>query len=183
MTEHEEVDRAEQSNFEYQRISKSLDPLISTFSTFTSEEELATMIERMFEYLDVDASGSISYEEMQEGLERLPMDPALQFTFEDYQEFTRGLAFTDERQNISKGKFIECMLMEMKGYAFRNAAHQMEQARKHEDKDIYSFLTSKVCVCLILVLNVGWLVVVLVVVRERVQCYSALLCCVCVCPC
>ena len=145
MAEHEESDRLKESNEEYRKISKSLDPLISTFTNFHSEEQLNYMINRMFEYLDVDASGSITFEEMKSGLEKLPMEPALRFTYEDYEEFTRSLTLADENGDITKSGFLQSMLLEMKAYAFRNAAHQMDQAQKHDREDASDYLTSKVC--------------------------------------
>ena len=144
MAEHEAADRMKESQEEYTKISKSLDPLISTFTTFHSEEQLVHMIDRMFEYLDVDASGSISYDEMKSGLEKLHMEPALRITYEDYEEFTRNLTYADENGDITKAGFLECMLLEMKGYAFRNASHQMDQAHKHEKEDAFDYLTNKV---------------------------------------
>jgi len=144
MAEHEESDRMKESHEEYTKISKSLDPLISTFTTFHSEEQLVYMIDRMYEYLDIDASGSISFEEMKSGLEKLPMEPALRFTHEDYEEFTRNLTYADENGDITKAGFLDCMLLEMKGYAFRNASHQMAQAQKHEREEAFDYLTSKV---------------------------------------
>jgi len=47
MEEHEETDRLRESHQDYNKISKSLDPLISTFTTFHSEEQLMSMVQTL----------------------------------------------------------------------------------------------------------------------------------------
>jgi len=81
---------------------------------------------------------------MKAGLEKLPMEPALRFTHEDYEEFTRNYTYADEQGDITKANFMDCMLLEMKGFAFRCASHQLDQAQKLEKEEATGWLASKV---------------------------------------
>eukprot|EP00802_Teleaulax_amphioxeia_P002735 Tamp_02738.p1 GENE.Tamp_02738~~Tamp_02738.p1 ORF type:complete len:690 (-),score=97.12 Tamp_02738:1216-3285(-) len=140
LTDFQGMDRAAEGQEEYKKLSKCLDPIISTLANFHSEEHLGYMINRFFEYLDVDDNGYVSYAEMKKGMEKLDIQPKIKFSAEDFDEFTRDHEYTEEDGNVSRDNFEKCMRLELKGYAFRIAAHQMNQAVKEgENSNDYMY--------------------------------------------
>ncbi len=125
----------EESLKDYRKIAHNLDPLLATFANFHSEEHLGMMITRFFRYIDVDGSGAISFSELKAGLERLDIQPRLYFTYEDFVALTCDLAYVNEDEDITEEGFEACVRIEMQGYAFRIAAHRMNEAQKTGDKD------------------------------------------------
>jgi hypothetical protein len=85
---------------EYAKISGSMDPLIASFSSFDSTDQLHQMINRLFKHLDVDDSNSVSFLEFKEGLETLDMQPKLHVTEEDWNHFTGHGKFLDDERGI-----------------------------------------------------------------------------------
>jgi hypothetical protein len=113
---------------EYAKISGSLDPLTASFSSFDSAEQLRQMIRKLFKYLDVEASDSLSFLEFKMGLETLKMTPALSITEEDWDHFTGHGKYLDDDQALDAIRFEECMRQELKAYSQRIISHQMRQA-------------------------------------------------------
>lgn len=52
--------------------------------------------------------GHVDFHEMKTGLERLEIEPAILFTYEDYEEFKRGLIYVDEKGSISDPPYTPC---------------------------------------------------------------------------
>ena len=113
---------------EYAKISGSLDPLIASFSSFDSTDQLHHMIVTLFKHLDVDSSNSLSFMEFKDGLEALNMQPALHVTEEDWNHFTGHGKFLDDAESLDIVRFEQCMREELKGYSQRIISHQMRQA-------------------------------------------------------
>ena len=143
LTDFQGMDRAAEGQEEYKKLSKCMDPIISTLANFHSEEHLGYMINRFFEYLDVDDNGYVSYAEMKKGMEKLDIQPKIKFSAEAFDEFTRDHEYTEEDGNVSRDNFEKCMRLELKGYAFRIAAHQMNQAVK-EGENSNDYMYNKV---------------------------------------
>ena len=113
---------------EYAKISGSLDPLIASFSSFDSTDQLHHMISTLFKHLDVDSSNSLNFLEFKDGLEALDMHPALHVTEEDWNHFTGHGKFLDDAESLDIIRFEQCMREELKGYSQRIISHQMRQA-------------------------------------------------------
>ena len=115
---------------DFNKISNNLDPLLATFARFHSEEHLGHMIGRFFQYLDVDGNGFLDFQELKTGLEKLDIEPRVQLSYDDYMSFTQDFTYATEDGEISAENFEACVRLELKGYAFRIAAHQMNEAVK-----------------------------------------------------
>ena len=61
ISEYERLEQAEDGVREYERLAHNLDPLFKSFAGFHSEENLSSMIDNMFDYLDVDESAGAVY--------------------------------------------------------------------------------------------------------------------------
>jgi len=128
---------------EYAKIAGSMDALISTFSSFDSTDQLREMINRLFKYLDVDDSNSVSFLEFRDGLETLDMWPKLHVTEEDWKHFTRHGKFLDENETLNDIRFDLCMQEELKAYSQRIISHQMRQAMNYCKENSLDYLAHK----------------------------------------
>ena len=61
MTEHDMELKAQLGTLEYSKISGCLDPLIASFSSFDSADQLRQMIGNLFKHLDGNSSNSVSF--------------------------------------------------------------------------------------------------------------------------
>ena len=77
------------------------------------------------------------------------MQPKLKMTREDFDEFTRDRKYVDDDGCISREGFYECMRQELKGYAFRIATHQMNQALKNDSPSSNDYMCNKVYKCVL----------------------------------
>jgi hypothetical protein len=128
---------------EYAKIAGSMDALISTFSSFDGTDQLHEMINRLFKYLDVDDSNSVSFLEFKDGLETLDMRPKLQVTEEDWKHFTGHGKFLDENEALDDIRFDLCMQEELKAYSQRIISHQMRQAMNYCKENSLDYLAHK----------------------------------------
>jgi hypothetical protein len=128
---------------EYAKIAGSMDALISTFSSFDSTDQLHEMINRLFKYLDVDDSNSVSFLEFKDGLETLDMRPKLHVTEEDWKHFTGHGKFLDENEALDDIRFDLCMQEELKAYSQRIISHQMRQAMNYCKENSLDYLAHK----------------------------------------
>ena len=128
---------------EYAKIAGSMDALISTFSSFDSTDQLHEMINRLFKYLDVDDSNSVSFLEFKDGLETLDMRPKLHVTEEDWKHFTGHGKFLDENEELDDIRFDLCMQDELKAYSQRIISHQMRQAQNYCKENSLDYLAHK----------------------------------------
>jgi hypothetical protein len=128
---------------EYAKISGSLDPLIASFSSFDTEHQLRQMIRKLFKYLDVDASDSVSFSEFKMGLETLDMKPTLSVTEDDWDHFTGHGKYLDDDQTLNAIRFEECMRQELKEYSQRIISHQMRQAIVYCKENTLDYLAHK----------------------------------------
>ncbi len=128
---------------EYAKISGSLDPLIASFSSFDSTDQLHLMITKLFNHLDVDSSNSLSFLEFKDGLEALDMRPALHVTEEDWNQFTGHGKFLDDTESLDIIRFEQCMREELKGYSQRIISHQMRQATMYCKENSLDYFAHK----------------------------------------
>jgi hypothetical protein len=138
------MDIAAEGQEEYKQLSKCMDPVVSTFANFHSEEHLTYMISRLFESLDVDDQGFITYEDMRNGLQKLDIEPRIKLSAEDFDEFTRHREYVDISGYVSRDNFEKCMRLELKRYAFRIATHQMNEAVRADMGTTNDYMYEKV---------------------------------------
>lgn len=64
--------------------------VIKAFTTFTTPEDLDKEIDHLYDTLDTDESGGLTYEELEEGLRKLPFEPRIHISEEDFDAITEG---------------------------------------------------------------------------------------------
>jgi hypothetical protein len=134
-----EEERAEQS-----RVAGPLDPLLSTLANFTSQSHLNSQIRTLFDLLDVDNGGSITYEEMYAGCVKLGYQPALDVTREDWDGgLTWNGALVDAEGALGLESFETAIRWQLILYAQRLMSHKMRHSVKHDPKYATVFFVLK----------------------------------------
>ena len=143
MTENDMELKAQLGTLEYSKISGSLDPLIASFSSFDSADQLRQMIGNLFKHLDGNSSNSVSFLEFKEGLEALDIQPALHIAEEDWDQFTDHGKFLDDNGALDDERFQRCMHEELKIYSQRIISHQMRQAMAYGKENALDYFAHK----------------------------------------
>ena len=69
-------------------MATALDPLLQTLANFSGPHHLTSQISLLFQLMDVDDSGTLTFTEMQRGLESLPLTPPVILSVEDWDSLT-----------------------------------------------------------------------------------------------
>ena len=67
-----------------------LDPLLATLSGFNSPMHFKGQLAMLFDRLDVNATKTLDFENMADGLSELGFDPPILLSAEDWHAITRG---------------------------------------------------------------------------------------------
>jgi len=140
--DYEKEDERAKGVKEYQKLAQPLDALLHLFSGFQSAENLSSMIHRFFRMLDVDASNAITFDEFKEGLESLVLEPKISVSIDDWSHFISHSNSSTEIINIHE--FDLCMRMELRNYAHRVVAHQMNEAKRYNKDTSTDYLAFKI---------------------------------------
>ena len=135
-----ETERIRQSELkEHHKVSGPMDPLLSTLAHFTSAGHLTSQIEMLFELLDVDDSGEVSYEEFKVGIKQMKYTPAINISIEDWHDFTDYGQLADKDDSFSKESFTVAIKRQLINYSQRLLAHRMKEMTRR-DPDTASIL-------------------------------------------
>ena len=84
---------------EHHKVAGPLDPLLATLANFNSPQHLKSQLDLLFCLWDIDDGGSISYNEMLDGLQNLGYHPCISLSTEDWESFTHhGLLLNEEEE-------------------------------------------------------------------------------------
>ena len=118
-----------------QRAAGPLDPLLASLANFSSPTHLDSQIRLLFQLMDVDDSGSLSFHEMQEGMESLPLSPNVILSIEDWDSLTIGGEALDENQCMTAEAFQTAIRWQLMLYGQRLLAQRMSQAMESDSDD------------------------------------------------
>jgi hypothetical protein len=124
-SEREEAAKEEKEAM--QRAAGALDPLLATFAHFQSPQHLESEIHLLFRMLDVDDSGSLSFHEMQQGLESLPLKPPVIMSIEDWEALTMNGSVLDEENCLNIDAFKMAIRWQLMLYGQRLLGQRMRQ--------------------------------------------------------
>jgi len=128
-----------------QKLSMALDPLLATLSNFSSPSHLTSQISLLFQLMDVDDSGTLSFQEMQEGMEALPLHPRVILSIEDWESLTLNGSVLDEHQCMDAASFNTAIRWQLMLYGQRLLSQRMAQAVKTKSDDPTSLFAMKLC--------------------------------------
>ena len=125
--QQEREEAAKEEKEAMQRAAGALDPLLATLAHFQSPQHLASEIQLLFRLLDVDDSGSLSFHEMQQGLESLPLKPPVVMSIEDWEALTKNGTVLDEDSSLTSDAFMSAIHWQLMLYGQRLLGQRMRQ--------------------------------------------------------
>ena len=108
-----------------------LDQLMQMLSNFTNRRELVRMIETLFQILDDENDGVITYEEVSKGWKKLNI------LHVDQEEWNHLISdFSNDRKELSLESFTAMMMHELKAYTQYRIVHAMNLNTKPNLREI-----------------------------------------------
>ena len=141
--EREERDRIERQA--RMRQAMALDPLLATLANFSSPSHLSSQIKLLFQLLDVDDSCTLSFSEIQQGMEALPLSPKVVLSIEDWDALTINGSLLDDEKCMDANNFNTAIRWQLMLYGQRLIAQRMTQAIKSNTDDPTSLFAMKLC--------------------------------------
>eukprot|EP00960_Hanusia_phi_P054203 762572-Hanusia_phi.AAC.2 len=111
-----------------------LDPLLASLVHYNTNDDLSERISKLFDYLDKDDSGLLSFKEISNGLRHLDKEHAIHFSYEDFEEITEHFEFCNEDEEISSDNFELIVRAQLKRYVQRRMAATMVEADMDSSK-------------------------------------------------
>ena len=106
----------------------AIDPLLAALAHFDTSEDLTERIRLLFRVLDVDESGSLSFDEFALGCSKLRVKPQIRLSPHDWETMTAGIFSEPAQQELDLPQFDEMMRHQLKLYVQRQLANAMEVA-------------------------------------------------------
>ncbi|KAJ1496272.1 Ion transport protein-domain-containing protein, partial [Baffinella frigidus] len=97
----------------------AIDPFLATLTKLNSVQNLERRIQDIYACLDVNLSGSISFEEMTTGLKRLNFEPSIHLSHDDFAVMTEGVEL-NEKNEIAGVDFQQVMMNQLQLYIQRH---------------------------------------------------------------
>lgn len=134
MSRHDATKRIADEAREHHRCSGALDPLLATLANFTSPQHFKSQLDLLFTLFDVDDNGTLDFNEMKNGIERLGYDPVILMSHEDWDAFTLQGLLENEDGEVDHGSFELAMRFQLAEYSQRLLANKMLQAIRGENE-------------------------------------------------
>mmetsp|Transcript_2326 Transcript_2326/g.3731 ORF Transcript_2326/g.3731 Transcript_2326/m.3731 type:complete len:904 (+) Transcript_2326:305-3016(+) len=104
----------------HQRVLGPLDPLLEELGKqFNTNRELTSKINRLFEVLDTDMTGSLSFDELNEGLRKLNLKENIMLSKEDFHNVTEGFSLCTRDSEVLPEEFEALMRKQFRIYVQR----------------------------------------------------------------
>jgi hypothetical protein len=127
-SEHQMKDEEEQSEGLKSHLKDNvfaLDPLLSVLVQVDTIDELNMHVDSIFEVLDVEGSGEISFEDMQLGLQTMDFSPRIQIDYDDYLTFTQqGRLIVLDNDKMLLSTFRQIIHRQLRDFISRQIGRQ-----------------------------------------------------------
>ena len=105
-------------------IGSPLDPLLAELVHIDTLHQLNLQLSTLFQLLDVDESGELSFDEMQLGLQAFELRPRIQMSAEDFRQITLDGTLLNAEGCLTSELFVEMMCLQMRDYIGRQMCKQ-----------------------------------------------------------
>ncbi|EKX43249.1 hypothetical protein GUITHDRAFT_110665 [Guillardia theta CCMP2712] len=102
-----------------------LDPLLPSLMTFTTSEDLTNRISNLYQRLDLDENGSLSFKEFQQGLARLKLKKNIRLSLEDFEALTFDRSLLDDDGELTPKAFEAMIRFQLDEYARRKVGEAL----------------------------------------------------------
>jgi Ca2+-binding EF-hand superfamily protein len=109
----------------------TLDPLLETLMSHTSEQHLTSKLLFLFQKFDVDDDKIIDFQEIYEGLHKLSFTPPIKLTFEEYEHIAK------EHETIDFRAFSSIMREQLKSYCQRRLGELISSVQNDNQQEVH----------------------------------------------
>jgi len=120
----------EQKRHQMEVNTSPLLPLLKTLQHFHSIASLDARIRAIYDCLDGDLSGSLSKNELNDGLRRLKLDPPICISDDDWENITEKEALCNEKGELGPEDFMLVIKEQMKAQMMSQLVDSMAVAVK-----------------------------------------------------
>ena len=108
-----------------------LDPLVRSLMIYTNQDDLMRRISNLYARLDLDESGAIDLDELNEGLKKIPATEKLILSQDDFNIVTNNRTLLNGEGELTPAAFEVMMLTQVKSFSQRKLVSAM--ARDHDE--------------------------------------------------
>jgi hypothetical protein len=134
------ADREVEALLAKQRVTGVLDPVTSNLTSFQNLEDLSRKIDNIFNQLDSDGGGELSFEEFKAGLKGIPGIAKIHMTADDFDIITEKGKHLGEQGTFNLEQFHRMMDTELNLYIFRGLCNVLKESSNVEFKTIVLML-------------------------------------------
>jgi len=140
--EKDEAEKAIKWEAEKQRITGVLDPVTVSLVNYQDSQDLLDKTDAIYDRLDEDESGGLTFEEFKAGLKKLPCAGNIHFTEDDFEIITEygKLLHSPEKPEFNKMQFRDMMRNELFRFARRNLANALQESEGEEFRQLVLML-------------------------------------------
>jgi hypothetical protein len=140
--EKDEAEKAMKWEAEKQRITGVLDPVTVSLVDYQDAKDLLDKTDAIYDRLDEDESGGLTFEEFKAGLKRLPCAGNIHFTEDDFDIITEygRLLHSPEKPEFNKMQFRSMMQNELFRFARRNLTNALQESEGEEFRQLVLML-------------------------------------------
>ena len=116
----------------------SIDPVLHSLISAATQKQLDDKLNVLFDIVDVDESGLISFEEMKMGFLRIAGGIMGILSMEEYEAITRGGEYLDENGELDRENFKLLMNEQLRAYVQRKLAQYIRAVGKEDPSQVPS---------------------------------------------
>ena len=131
--EEKALNKLERENSK-RRITGVLDPITQQLTHFESKENLRMRIDALYDRLDSDGSGGLTFSEFRSGFKNFPEIPNIHITDVDYDAITENGKHLTRTGELTKLNFRDMMKDKFTRYSYRTLANSLTESQNHEFK-------------------------------------------------
>ena len=113
-----------------------LDPLVRGLLTYTNQDDLMRRISNLYARLDLDESGAIDLDELNEGLKKLNAAHFVSLSPDEFNIVTNNRALLNDEGELSPAAFEVMMLTQVKSFCQRKILTAMTRHTDLESEDV-----------------------------------------------
>ena len=107
-----------------------LDPLMATLANFKSPQHFKSQLDLLFCLWDVDDNGTVDFDEVKSGIQKLGYEPAIKLSSDDWDDINMHGLLLDANGEINNQSFELAMRFQLADYSQRLLSNKMMQSVK-----------------------------------------------------
>ena len=128
---------------ERQKEMHTLDPLLECLMSYESEEDLTFKLYSIFQALDIDEGGLITFQELYEGLHKMGFKPPIKLTLEEYDSITHDQKLCVGEGHLDLEGFCAVMREQLKHLCSRRLGNFIDNVREESGQEAMKMFSSK----------------------------------------